>query len=172
MSKPGDKVVIVDKNDIPIGLKLFENMQYEDTYRVSALWLTDTKTGSILMAQRKWTKRNDPGKWTCAVAGTIEEGDAYDSNIIKEIEEEIGLTGLNLTTGPKQFVDDGNHKFFCQWYFAAIDKDKAVLTPEEDAVEELKWFPLKELIADVDSNPDKYTPTAMETFRFLGVGRD
>ena len=145
-------------------------MRYEDIYRVSALWLTDTSTGSVLMAQRTWTKRNNPGQWTCAVAGTIEEGETYDSNIVKEIGEEIGLTGLSLTTGPKQFVDDGTHKYFCQWYFASTDKDSAVLTPEEGAVEELRWFVPQELIADVDSNPDKYTPTAMETFKFLGVG--
>jgi len=171
MSKSGCKVVIVDENDIPIGIKPFENMQYENIYRVSALWVTDTKTGSVLMAQRKWTKRNNPGQWTCAVAGTIEEGDTYDNNIVKEIEEEIGLTGLSLTTGPKQFVDDGAHKFFCQWYLTSIDKDEVVLTPEEDAVEALQWFPPKELIADVNSNPHKYPPTAMKTFELLGVGK-
>lgn len=130
----------------------------------------DTSTGNVLMAQRAWTKRNNPGQWACAVAGTIEEGETYDSNIVKEIEEEIGLTCLSLTTGPKQFVDDGTHKYFCQWYFASIDKDSAVLTPEEGAVEELRWLVPKELIADVSLNPDKYTPTAMETFKFLGVG--
>ena len=42
-------------------------------YRVSALWVTDSK-GRILLAQRVLTKRHNPGKWGRAVAGTVEEG--------------------------------------------------------------------------------------------------
>jgi isopentenyldiphosphate isomerase len=171
MSKPGDNVVIVDEHDIPIGVKPYENMGYDDIYRVSALWLTDATTGDALMAQRKWTKRNDPGKWACAVAGTIEEGETYDENIIHEIEEEIGLTDLTLTKGPKQFVDNKAHKFFCQWFFATVHKDEAKLTLEEDAVEQVQWLPIKELVADVETHPEKYTPTTMESLRVLGADK-
>jgi isopentenyldiphosphate isomerase len=170
MSKPGDKVVVVDENDTPIGIKLFEDTEYEDIYRVSALWLTDVATGDILLAQRKWTKRHDPGKWTCAVAGTIEEGDTYDSNIVKEIGEEIGLTGLSLTTGPKQFVDDGAHKFFCQWFYASVDKNTTQLTLEEDAVEQVQWLQPAWLLTDVTHHPEKYPPTIVDSLHILGVG--
>lgn len=171
MGKPGDRVIVVDKDDATVDVKLFEDMRYADIYRVSALWLTDTATGDVLLAQRKWTKRHDPGKWTCAVAGTIEEGEAYDRNIVKEIEEEIGLTGLALTKGPKQFVDDGAHKFFCQWFYASVDKNAVELRLEEDAVEQVRWLPPKELIADAEQHPEKYPPTALETFRLLSVSK-
>jgi len=98
----GDFEITVDENDNPIGSKHWRIMQYDNIYRVSALWLTDRTIGEILLAQRKWTKKNDPGKWGAVVYGTIEVGETYDSNIIKEIEEEIGLTGLKLQKGPKQ----------------------------------------------------------------------
>jgi len=169
MGKPGNKVVIVDENDTPIGVKLYEDMKYDDIYRVTALWLTDTLTGDALLAQRKWTKRNDPGKWACAVGGTIEEGDTYDDNIVKEIEEEIGLTGLSLTRGPKQFVDNEAHKFFCQWFIASVDKNKVELTLEEDEVAQVKWLPPEELITDVEAHPEKYTPNTKESLQILGV---
>ena len=171
MSKSGDRVVIVDENDTPLGIKLFENMQYEDIYRVVALCLTDTRSGDILMAQRKWTKRNDPGRWACAVAGTIEEGDTYDDLIVKEIKEEIGLTGLALTKGRKQFVDNGAHKFFCQWFFASVDKDTVQFTLEEDAVEQVQWFAVQELMKDTETHPEKYTPAIKGTLQFLGFGK-
>ncbi len=64
------KIIIVDRDDGIIGSKLRGTLNYEDIYRVSALWLTDSLSGDILLAQRKWTKVNDPGKWSAAVSGT------------------------------------------------------------------------------------------------------
>lgn len=84
------KIIIVDENDTIIGHKNRDSMEDGDMYRVSALWIQNSK-GDILLAQRSFDKRNDPGKWGPAVAGTVEEGETYESNIIKEAEEEIGL---------------------------------------------------------------------------------
>ena len=130
------KVVIVDKKDRPIGLKAYSDLAYEDIYRVSALWLSDSNTGDYLMTQRKWTKHNDPGKWMAAASGTIEEGESYDENIVHEIEEEIGLKNLKLRKGPKKYVDEDKHRFFVQWYFAEVDKDKVSINIQEEEVEE------------------------------------
>ncbi len=85
---------IVDSNDNPIGAKHRQDKQYDDIYRVAALWLTDSITGDVLLAQRKWTKKNNPGKWAAAVSGTVEPNETYEINIVKEIEEEIGLTAM------------------------------------------------------------------------------
>ncbi len=161
--------LVVDQNDNPIGAKPWQEMQYDDTYRVSALWLTDTENGDILLAQRKWTKKNDPGKWGTAVAGTIEEDETYESNIVKETEEEIGLTGLKLTLGPKTFTDDGKHKFFCQWFFASVDKSAVTIRIQEEEVEAVKWVAKAWLLNDVEQNPDNYTPSTPENLAALGV---
>lgn len=150
------KIIIVDEQDNEIGLKDSDKVDYEDIYRVSALWLTDKTSGDVLLAQRKWTKTNDPGKWAAAVAGTVDEGETYQQNIVKETEEEIGLTNLITTTGPKQFVDDGQHKYFIQWYLAEVDKNRTNLTLQEEEVEAVKWIKLGDLIKDVTVNPQNY----------------
>ena len=164
------KIIIVDSEDNQIGLKEFGTLDYEDIYQVSALWLTDIKTGDVLIAQRKWTKHNDPGKWSAAAAGTVDEGETYEENIIKEIEEEIGLTGLDLTEGPKEFIDDGKHKYFVKWFFASVDKDTTKITVQEEEVEDTKWIPQKVLVVDVSNNPEKYTPHFDDSLK--AVGRD
>ena len=87
MKKP--KVIIVDENDNPIGLKYREDIDYsKDTYRCTGIWITNSND-EVLIAQRKFTKDKDPGKWGPAVAGTIEEGETYESNAYKEMKEEI-----------------------------------------------------------------------------------
>ncbi|HET9722171.1 MAG TPA: NUDIX hydrolase [Candidatus Saccharimonadales bacterium] len=164
-----NKVITVDEKDKPIGLKSYSDLQYEDIYRVSALWLTDINGSSCLLTQRKWTKRNDPGKWMAAASGTIEEGETYDDNIVHEIEEEIGLTGLDLAKGPKEFIDEGKHRFFVQWYFANVDKDKVKIKIQEDEVENFKWITIAELTMMVNNHTEDFVPTMAESLHPLGV---
>ena len=45
----------------------------------------------IVERQTAFDKKYDPGKWGPSAAGTVEEGETYQSNIIKELQEEIGL---------------------------------------------------------------------------------
>jgi len=91
------------------------------------------------------------------VAGTVDEGETYQVNIVKEIEEEIGLTNLTLAVGPKELVDDGRYRFFCQWFKAQVDLPIEAFVAQEEEIEAIKWMALRELKADVAKNPDKYT---------------
>ncbi|MFO0971380.1 MAG: NUDIX hydrolase [Candidatus Saccharimonadales bacterium] len=163
------QVVIVDQQDNPIGLKNYADLRYEDIYQVSALWLTDIDTGDVLMTQRKWAKHNDPGKWMAAASGTIEEGEDYDRNIVHEIEEEIGLTDLKLTRGPKEYTDDGTHKYFVQWYLAEVNKNEITVKIQEEEVEAYEWVPLDKLTTDLKANPGKYVPSLAKDMKTLGV---
>jgi 8-oxo-dGTP pyrophosphatase MutT (NUDIX family) len=165
----GDYELTVNADDKLIGSRHWRDMQHDDIYRVSALWLTDRATGEILLAQRKWTKKNDPGKWGAAVAGTVEVGETYESNIVKEIEEEIGLRNLKLKRGPKTYTDDGKHKFFCQWFVAAVDKNKVIVVIQEDEVESVKWVSKPWLLNDIKQNLQDYTPSIDENMHALGV---
>ena len=164
----GEYEIIVDEDDQPVGSRHWNKIQPGDIQRASALWLTDTKSDDILIAQRKWSKKNDPGLWGAAAAGTNEVDDTYESNMIKEIQEEIGLSNLNLTSGPKIFVSEGGHQFFCQWFLASIDKDKVQLKLQPEEVEAAKWVPKTWLINDVKRNPGNYVPSMPETLKALG----
>lgn len=44
----------------------------KDIFRTASLWITNSN-GDILLAQRKFDKKVDPGKWAEAVVGTVEE---------------------------------------------------------------------------------------------------
>jgi isopentenyldiphosphate isomerase len=148
-------LIIVDSDDQPIATKSRDTLSCEDIYRVSALWILNSKD-EVLLAQRKWSKKNDPGKWGPAVAGTVEVGETYESNIYKEAEEEIGLRGIRFTESTKLFFDDGTCKFFCQWYVAKIDKDASEFVLQEEEVEQIAWIPRDQLIRELDENASKF----------------
>lgn len=148
---------IVDDQDTIIGAKPRNEIDFErDYYRVSGLWLVNSK-GDVLIAQRLMTKDKDPGKWGPAVAGTVEVGETYESNIYKEAEEEIGLTGIEFTVGPKM-KSEHPRKSFTQWFRAACDKAEEEFTLQATEVEGVKWISRDDLIKDVATNPENYIP--------------
>ncbi len=104
-----------------------------------------------------------------AVSGTVEEGETFDGNIVKETEEEIGLTGVDIHKERKYFIDDGSYKYFVQKYSASVDKDATKITIQEDEVEGYAWIRISELINDVRNNPDKYVPSMMDGLKSLGL---
>lgn len=104
------KIPIVNEQDEIIGYKDRDLRDPKEITRVSGLWVTDTAE-KILLAQRSWKKKSDPGRWGPAVAGTVEEGETYESNIIKEAREEIGLTNIVPIAGPKHRRST-SHEYF------------------------------------------------------------
>lgn len=150
----GNKIIIVNENDKIIDYKERDNTKNNNIYRVSGLWITNDK-GEILLARRAFTKSHSPGKWGPAVAGTVEKGETYYSNIIKEAEEELGLKNIKPKKGPKERVF-GEHNFFCQWYLINSNKSLEDFKIQKKEVAEIKWFKVKKLLEEINSNPEDF----------------
>ena len=154
------RIPIVDENDNIVGYKDRGLVNQEDIYRVSALWITNSK-GEALLARRALTKSHNPGKWGPAVAGTVEEEESYRDNIIKEAEEEIGLKNIKPLTGPK-IRRSGEYNYFGQWYLLEIDKPINEFMIDRNEVESIKWFSKKDLLKEIQDHPDKFLENMKE----------
>ncbi|NCN99309.1 hypothetical protein COU62_02815 [Candidatus Pacearchaeota archaeon CG10_big_fil_rev_8_21_14_0_10_35_219] len=137
------KIIIVDENDNEIGFKERGELDYnEDIYRVFRLWIINE--GKSLVAKRSLNKSHHPGKWGSAVAGTVDEGKTYGSNIVKETEKELGLKNINPKKFFKEFIGN-NYRHFTQWFILEEKIDLEKLKLKEDEVEEVRWFDLEEV---------------------------
>jgi len=150
------RIIIVDENDKIIGYKERETLNKEDIYRVSALWITNS-IGNILLARRHRNKSHHPRKWGPAVAGTVDEEENYEENIIKEAEEELGLKKINPKLGPKRETT-GEYHHFTQWYTITLDKDISEFKIQENEVEEIKWWTKEELLKELNDRPEDFLP--------------
>jgi isopentenyldiphosphate isomerase len=159
------RIPIVNEKDEVICFKERKDVLPTDIYRVSSLWIENSK-GKVLLAQRVFTKKHDPGKWGPAVAGTVEEGETYESNIIKEMEEELGLTNINFVKDTKRLTE-GHHRFFRQRFIAKIDVEIEELKIQEDEVAAVKWFNMKELKELILNKPDMFVPSMEVSAREL-----
>lgn len=148
------KVIVVDEQDNEIGTKERENMMPSDRYRVSALWIVDEE-GRVLLARRSYTKKNHPGVWGPAVAGTVEEGETYDSNIVKEAMEELGLR-IEKIESIRKLHTQGDYDHFTQCYRWVYDGQEIVAKPDE--VAEVKWWSRTELEKAIEQTPEDFIP--------------
>jgi isopentenyldiphosphate isomerase len=155
--------ILVDQDDNVIGSKPLDNILQTDIYRVSGLWVTNSE-GQVLIAQRQLGKRNDPGKWGPAVAGTLEPGETYESNIYKEAEEEIGLNGFKFNSGPK-ILNDANRKFFVQWFMCVVDWPIEKFKIQVEEVEKLEWMDKETLISRLKEQPDIFIAGSEKVWR-------
>lgn len=155
------KIILVNQDDEIIGYKYRWTLEKEDRYRVSALWITNSRW-DILLAKRHHTKKHHPMKWWPAVAGTVDEGETYKDNIIKEAEEELWLSYIQPILGPK-VTNQEDYFHFTQRYTFCCDKDISEFVIQENEVEEIAWFSPKQLEQDFKKNPDEFLPN-FETY--------
>jgi isopentenyl-diphosphate delta-isomerase len=154
------EIIIVNEKDEEIGLKERDTVKQEDIYRVSALWIKNSK-GESLIARRGLTKKNNPGKWGPAVAGTVEKGETYEENIKKEAKEELGLENVKFVKGPKTRAY-GKHNHFTQWFILKTEKPIEEFKIQKEEIEEIKWISKKELFNQIDSHPEFFLKTMKE----------
>jgi isopentenyldiphosphate isomerase/dienelactone hydrolase len=152
-----NKVTIVDENDNIIGYKNRNLIRREDIYRANGLWITNSKN-EILLAQRKFTKKNDPGKWGPAVAGTIEVEESYRKNIIKEAYEELGLKNIKPIKGSK-YRRYGEHNYFVQRFCLKVNKKISEFRIAENEVEQIKWYNQDALLKLIKEKPEIFVKT-------------
>ncbi len=159
---------IVDENDIIIWYKAKKDIDYQkDFYRATALWLTNSRW-EILITQRSSDKRRDANKRFPAVAGTVEEWETYEENILKEMKEELGLVNIPVTLGAK-VKHEGETRYIGQRFLATLDKGIDEFTFDKKEISAIKWISREKLEKDVAAHPENYLPDMkkyMEGFNF------
>ena len=151
------RIPIVNEQDEVIGYKNIKDKTREDIVRISNLWLMDPE-GNILLAQRSFNKDHDSGLWGTAVSGRVEEGETYESNIIKETIEEIGLKDLKPVYDRKLRLSNNIGNRFSQWFTCVVDHNYPFVKQDEE-VENIKWFSQDELKKALEETPEIFTPS-------------
>ena len=160
---------LVDENDNLIGFKEREKIESTDINRASGLWITNSQ-GQILLARRAAGKSNNPNRWGPAVTGTVSKEETYDSCIIREAEEELGIKDLSFLPVSK-LKSFGFNPHFVQWYSCLIDYEIAEFQIQTEEVAEIKWFTKEEVIDILQNHPEDFVDT-VETWIHLFIEQD
>lgn len=150
------KIPIVNEQD-----EIIEHKESKDRdpkteiARTSAIWLMN-ENGEVLISKRAKTKKLHPNLWSSSVTGVNEEGETYESNIIKEVKEELGFDLGKFTTLYKELIND-ERVFFVQHFLAKIPKDTKFILQDEE-VEEVRWISVSDLKDWFTKSPEDFIP--------------
>ncbi len=158
-------IPIVDKDDQIITHKKRADVQPNDIYRITALWVIDDKN-NVLIEQRSWKKKKDPGRFSAAVVGTVEKNETYEFNVVKEAEEEIGLSNVPLHF-IKKYLYQGNSSFFCSIFYVVVNQPLSYFKYQKEEIEQLLWISYPDLIQDLKDHPDKYVPSLPDFLKHI-----
>ncbi len=150
------RIPVVNEKDEILGYKDKKDRNSSDIIRVSGVWIFNSNK-ELLIAQRAFDKVNDPGKWGPSAAGTVEEGETYVANILKEIQEELGIS-VNEKDLILSYHDlrQTSHKYFCQMFLAKVDLPIESFHPQKKEVEAVRWVPVKELLEWAEKKPEDF----------------
>jgi len=153
-----EKAIVVDENDNVVEYKKRSELTKKDRIRITVVWVEDGNGNALI--HKRANQKSWAGYWENAAGGGVAHDESYEENAYKELEEEIGVSGVDLEFIAKKLFRTSAGDRYCSWYKAIVDwpKKKFILDPKE--VEEIKWVNKQELFADRDKNPDKYMPSS------------
>ena len=143
-------VDILDMNGNKIGVKSREEASKDkDIYRIVYLWIITNE--KILIQQRSFNKKSNPGLWDCAVAGHVLSGENSVDAILREAKEELNLDLRDLELIYSNIGFDDKYQFHDVFIInKEIDVKKIIIQKEE--VECFKLVTAKELKDIIDTN--------------------
>ncbi|MEO8637413.1 MAG: NUDIX domain-containing protein [Candidatus Taylorbacteria bacterium] len=155
-------VIWVDENDAVLGEVDREKAHKEGLlHRVAAIYLVNDR-GEILVNERA-----KDGYLDHSSAGHVDVGESYLEAAKRELEEELGVLGVDL-----QDIglagSQGEGEIFKRLHMFRVYVCKA--TPvklKEDEVKRVFWANPKDIAEDMKVNPKKYTGGFMKTLKLF-----
>ena len=163
----------VDENDSVIGtMTRAESKKLGKRYRVVRIVVMD-EDGKLLIQKRVATKDSYPNCWDNAAAGHVDSGENYDMAALRELEEEIGVMGFDLTEVKyfySEIISPKGQKMnrFTKIYSVIIPREYSFVCQESE-VSEVKWVTVTQLKKLVDDD-SPITDGLKQTYeRYLAI---
>ncbi len=150
---------IYDENNEYLGYSLNRDEVHEKNlwHRHVSSWIMNEE-GNILLQQRSFTKKKNPGKWA-KTGGHVDSGESPISAIKREVFEEIGLkvNDSNLKEIEIFKSINPNEHYISYGYiiFTKLKEEEFVLQKEE--VEKVKYYKIEDLERIKKENDSNYS---------------
>ena len=155
-------VILVDENDNPIGSeeKVKCHLPNGKLHRAFTALLFDNE-GRLVLTRRAKGKMLWPNDWDGTFASHQRESETYVSSGERRMPEELGIDGtldyLHKFEYHVPYKDVGSENEICGTLIGVIDKSTE-LKEIEGEIDEIKWISSKELLLELQANPEIYCP--------------
>ncbi|MGH8417037.1 MAG: NUDIX hydrolase [Pseudomonas sp.] len=120
--------------------------------------------GELCVHRRTLSKAIYPGFWDVAAGGMVQADESYVESAARELEEELGVSGVELTAHEQFFFDQPGNRLWCA-VFSAVWDGPLKLQPEE--VLEARFIGIEQVLRETAEKP--YCPDSLAALkRYLG----
>ena len=164
-------VILVDENDNPIGTeeKVRCHLPNGKLHRAFTALLFDNE-GKLILTRRAKEKMLWPGDWDGTFASHPRESETYVSSGERRMPEELGIEGkldyLHKFEYHVPYKDVGSENEICGTLVGIIG-DSTKLKKIEGEIDEIRSVTSKELLEELESNPEKYCPWMLIALELL-----
>lgn len=155
----------VDEQDRPLGGLPRAELRQRGLVGRGTFILLFNSAGLLCVHRRTLSKALYPGYWDVAAGGMVLAGETYLESATRELEEELGVCGVELHEHGRFFFDQPDNRLWCA-VFSAISDQPLVLQPEE--VLEARFTSPHDVLVEACDKP--FCPDSLEALRrYLGA---
>ncbi len=157
-----EHVILVDKNDNPIGIeeKVKCHLPNGKLHRAFTALIFD-KDGKLVITKRSPNKMLWPGDWDGTLASHPRESETFVSSAERRMPEEIGISCkfeyLFKFEYHVPYKDVGSENEICGTVLGILEKSSK-FNLVKDEISDLKWITADELVKELEKIPEKYCP--------------
>ncbi|MDH0746704.1 NUDIX hydrolase [Pseudomonas sp. GD03842] len=116
--------------------------------------------GKLCVHRRTLSKAIYPGYWDVAAGGMVQADETYAASAARELEEELGVAGVQLTAHERFFFDQPDNRLWCA-VFSAVWDGPLNLQPEE--VLEARFVTIDQVLDEASQMP--YCPDSLAALK-------
>lgn len=156
-----EKIAWVDDDDQLLGSLPRAELRARGLIGRGTFILLFNSAGELCVHRRTLSKAVYPGYWDPAAGGMVQADESYAESAARELEEELGIAGVELRTHGTFFFDQPDNRLWCA-VFSAVSDAPLTLQPEE--VLEAKFIDPHQALAEAKAGTP-YCPDSLAALR-------
>jgi isopentenyldiphosphate isomerase len=161
MNMPAHEIVqIVDRDNRVTGALPRHQMRSQGLIHRACYILVFNGRAELFVQKRTMIKDIYPGYWDVAAGGVVLAGESYEQSASRELAEELGVSGVPLTSLFDCYFEDPGNKVWGR-IFRCTHEGPFILQPEE--VESGMFMPIPQILER--SRQEPFTPDGILILR-------
>ena len=165
MNNPKDETVqIVDEENTEIAAVSRRIMREQQLIHRACYILVFNQAGDLFVQKRTKTKDVYPGYYDVAAGGVVLAGESYEESAERELAEELGIEGVQLTPCFDNYFEDTVNKV---WGRVFRCRHEGPFTLQKEEIESGGFMNVTQILDAADSQ--LFTPDGIEILRRLSL---
>lgn len=155
-----EQIAWVDEQDNLLGALVRSDLRERGLIGRGTYIMLFNSAGELCVHRRTLSKAIYPGYWDVAAGGMVQANETYAESAARELEEELGVSGVELTAHDHFYFEDTGNRLWCS-AFSTVWDGPLILQPEE--VLEARFIPVDQVMREIKLKP--YCPDSLAALK-------